>query len=153
VHGLLFEQGIFGKKNFYNQGNFQINFYSGKVTIKIESRGEWILLYICVLFVKAPQLLANTQRICGRLVFFVHSNIGIISKVKIRCFNVKDLAKVDLEVLNEVPNREAYKAKLSAYYDASLDNLDKQLKQQCSVSCGSVEPGGTSVQPVNAITL
>jgi hypothetical protein len=66
--------------------------------------------------------------------------MGIISKVKIRCFKVKDLAKVDLEVLNEEPNCEAYKEKLLAYYDASFDNLDKEL-HRCSVSCG-VDPGG-----------
>jgi hypothetical protein len=41
--------------------------------------------------------------------------------------NVNDLAKVDLEVLNEESNCEAYKAKLSAYYKASKANLDAQL--------------------------
>ncbi len=39
------------------------------------------------------------------------------------------------------PNHEAYKAKLSAYYDASIDNLDKEL-HKCSVSCRGVDPGG-----------
>jgi hypothetical protein len=65
----------------------------------------------------------------------------IISKVKIHCFKVKNLTKVDLKVLNEEPNHEAYKAKLSAYYDASIDNLDKEL-HKCSVSCRGVDPGG-----------
>jgi hypothetical protein len=67
--------------------------------------------------------------------------MGIILNVKIRCFKVKDLTKVDLEVLNEEPNHKAYKAKLSAYYYASFDNLYKEL-HQCSVSCRGVDPGG-----------
>jgi len=53
--------------------------------------------------------------------------MGIIYQVKIRCLKVKNLAEVDLQVLNEESNREAYQAKLSAYYEASKANLDAQL--------------------------
>jgi hypothetical protein len=53
--------------------------------------------------------------------------MGIIYQVKIRCLKVKNLAEVDLQVLNEESNREAYQAKLSAYYEASKANLDVQL--------------------------
>jgi hypothetical protein len=86
------------------------------------------LKYICFLFVEAPQLLASTRK--EKVLFLKNeknSNMGIIYQIKIRCLKVKDLAKVDLEVLNEESNCEAYKAKLSAYYEASKANLDAQL--------------------------
>ena len=83
------------------------------------------MLYICVLFVEAPQLLASTLK--EQVLFLKIDNMGIIYQVKIRCLKVKNLAEVDLQVLNEESNREAYQAKLSAYYEASKANLDAQL--------------------------
>jgi len=77
------------------------------------------------LFVEAPQLLASTLK--EQVLFLKIDNMGIIYQVKIRCLKVKNLAEVDLQVLNEESNREAYQAKLSAYYEASKANLDAQL--------------------------
>ena len=67
------------------------------------------------------------------MIIVLQDNImGIIYQVKIRCFKVKDVSKVDLNVVSEGDVREpnystAFKERLKTYIAASKENIESVL--------------------------